>query len=273
MSCSTSGSRTTHRQTRRTPQSSEASPEGQRRRILIGSQRDPAAYLAQPRKSKAPVVSPEAKPKRPRNEASSKSPAAAAHTEQVARPQRQQVKEAPAAAMQTPRADAAAPPMAPPTQPTTPSNPAAVPPPHRRHLPPRRRHLPPRRPRLPQCKNLRQPRKRRPRNPSLQRQQNRRKRRPSRRRRPSACLPQTFAKSSRLIWRRNSPRRSVKAPSTICWQAAMLQQPKVDWSPTRNTPAVLSPSAARMSSSNSAVASRGSHPCGSSFAAGTRRHG
>ncbi|MDY0166217.1 MAG: S1 RNA-binding domain-containing protein [Thermoguttaceae bacterium] len=44
-----------------------ASAEAYRRRILIGSQRDPAAYLGRPRQAKAPVVGPEAKPPRRRH--------------------------------------------------------------------------------------------------------------------------------------------------------------------------------------------------------------
>ncbi len=43
-----------------------ASAETQRQRILIGSQRDPAAYLADPRRTRAPVVGPETKQARRR---------------------------------------------------------------------------------------------------------------------------------------------------------------------------------------------------------------
>ncbi len=48
------------------PADAGASAEAQRRRILIGSQRDPAAYLARPRQARAPVVGPETKKTRRR---------------------------------------------------------------------------------------------------------------------------------------------------------------------------------------------------------------
>lgn len=45
----------------------ETAAEAHRRRILIGSQRDPAAYLAKPRQARAPVVGPEEKAGRGRH--------------------------------------------------------------------------------------------------------------------------------------------------------------------------------------------------------------
>ncbi|MDZ7618935.1 MAG: S1 RNA-binding domain-containing protein [Patescibacteria group bacterium] len=69
-----------------TSESFNASAEAHRRRILIGSQRDPAAYLAKPRQPKAPVVKPESKSKRRQPEQPRRQPALSVPTSQAAAP-------------------------------------------------------------------------------------------------------------------------------------------------------------------------------------------
>lgn len=58
------------------PDETSSEGEGQRRRILIGSQRDPAAYRPKPRRDWMPIVSQHARPKKPAKEQTPEPPAA-----------------------------------------------------------------------------------------------------------------------------------------------------------------------------------------------------
>ncbi len=108
-----------------------AAAEAHRRRILIGSQRDPAAYLAKPRKARAPVVGPEAKAsKRRHRDSRSRQGGEGAPPEQPAPAGEPAEERAPSAPVPPPTAAEAAPsaaPLAPaPPAPSTDSPPAPV---------------------------------------------------------------------------------------------------------------------------------------------------